>query len=127
MILRSATFLIVAAALAGCCASGNGCYSPLPATPVAAAAWDGLGPPPGDGSVVTEPRSKRQSKTKPVTGPAWDAVAASDVKPHQGESLAEREASDRAADLTLTKKLIICQGCSVPPGRDDGSNGGVPH
>ena len=124
MILRWATFLFAAAALAGCCVSGNSCYSPLPGTPVA---WDGLGTPPSDGSVVTEHQSRRQSKTKPVPEPGLDAMAASDVKPHLGAGLAEREASDRAADLALTKKLIICRGCSVPPARDDGPTGSVPH
>jgi hypothetical protein len=122
MILRYATFLFAAAALAGCCVSGNGCYSPLPGTPVA---WDGLGSPPDDGTVVTEHKPNKQPKTKAVTQPGFDAGAAPDVNPHSSERLAAREASDRAADVALTKKLIICHGCSVPPARNDDPTGSV--
>jgi hypothetical protein len=121
MILKGAVFLFAAVVLAGCCVSGNGCYSPLPGTPVA---WDGLGSPPSDGTAVTEQKPKKQSKTKAVTEPDLDAVAAADVKPR---SLAEREASDRAADIVLAKKLIICRGCSGLPVRDDDPTGSVPH
>jgi hypothetical protein len=124
MILKSTAFLFAAFALTGCCVSGNGCYSPLPGPPVA---WDALGSRPNDGTVPTELKLKKQSKIEAFTEPGFDAGTASDARPHAPEGLAQREASDRAAESALTKKLIICRGCSVPPARDDDLTGSVPH
>jgi hypothetical protein len=78
MILKCITFLFAAAALAGCCVSGNGCYAPLPAAP------DGLGSPPTDNE--TEPKPKRTSRpqTGIVIGPLNGTSA--DPKPNRATS-----------------------------------------
>jgi hypothetical protein len=116
MIPKCVACLFAAVALAGCCLSGNGCYAPLPGAPVA---WDGLGPPPNDGAVATERKSKRQPKTEAAIRPDYDATALSDLKPHSREWWAQQEAADQAAQSALAKKLIICRGCSPPPVRND--------
>jgi hypothetical protein len=125
MILKCVAFLFAAIALAGCCVSGNGCSVPLPGTLVA---WDGLGSAPTETSGATEyrPRQKSRPKKEIVIGPIGEGAATSDAGPQSHEWWAQREAADRAAESALTKKLIICRGCSPPPARDDDATGSVP-
>ncbi|HEY6433390.1 MAG TPA: hypothetical protein VIZ17_15530 [Acetobacteraceae bacterium] len=121
-------FLFSAIALSGCCASGTGCYAPVAGTPVA---WDGLGPSPdeesrvvADRAGVTEDQPKRPAK--PVVRPAGGGTAASSVKPHSDQWWAQKEAEDRDAEKALTRKLVICRGCSSST-KVDGETGSVPH
>jgi hypothetical protein len=112
-----------AIALAGCCASGTGCYAPVAGTPVA---WDGLGPPPDDQpQVVTErgvieDQPRRPAKT--VVRPAGSGIAASGIKPHSDQWWAQKEAEDRDAEKALTRKLVICRGCSSSTKEDEATS-----
>jgi hypothetical protein len=97
-------------ALAGCCASGNGCYAPVPGTPVA---WDGLASgAPNDGS---EDKPKRTSSHKPrqeiIVGPLNDSSAGPDSKAQANDRWTQEQAADREADAKLTKQLLICRNC----------------
>jgi hypothetical protein len=124
MISKCVACLFAAVALAGCCMSGNGCYTPLPGAPVA---WDGLGSPPSEEAMVSERKPKRQPRTEAVARPDHDGTATSDAKPFSKERLAQQEAADRVADGALAKKLVICRGCSLPPPKNDDATGSVPH
>ncbi|HEY3793168.1 MAG TPA: hypothetical protein VGM09_15145, partial [Bradyrhizobium sp.] len=116
--------LFSAIALAGCCASGSGCYAPVAGTPVA---WDGLGPPPDDQPrVVTEKgviEEQPKRAAKPVVKPNGGGTAASAIKPHSDEWWAQKDAEDRDAEKALTRKLIICRGCSSSSTKEDGATG----
>jgi hypothetical protein len=137
MTLKWIAFLFCALALGGCCASGSGCYAPAAtASPVA---WDGLGPtqelgslPEEETGVVADAASVGAERTrkpaKKVVVARGGSAPVSDVQPHSNEWWARKEAEDRNADKALTRKLIICQGCSSnPPGTDERATGSVPH
>jgi hypothetical protein len=124
MISKCVACLFAAVALAGCCMSGNGCYTPLPGAPVA---WDGLGSSPSEDAMESERKPKRQLRTEAVARPDREAIATSDAKPISKERWAEQEAADRIAEGALAKKLVICRGCSLPPAKDDDATGRVPH
>jgi len=119
--------LFSATALAGCCASGTGCYAPVAGTPVA---WDGLGPPPDDQPrVITETgviEQQPKRPAKPGVRPNGGGTAASAIKPHSDEWWAQKEAEDRNAEKALARKLIICRGCSSSSTKEDGATGSVP-
>ena len=121
MILKCVAFLFAAGALAGCCVSGNGCYAPLPGTPIA---WDGLGSAPTETAQATEYRQRKNARSKKeiIIGPIG-GVAAEPPKPEAKEAWAQQEAADRADEAKLTKQLIICRNCL--PSRPDG--GSVTH
>jgi hypothetical protein len=108
MILKCVTFLFAAAALAGCCVSGNGCYAPLPAAPIA---WDGLGSPPTDNE--TKPKSKRnfRPQTEIVIGPLDGTSAQADPKPQPRDKWVEEQAADQDADAKLKQQMKICSSC----------------
>ena len=115
---RCIAFLFASVALAGCCVSGNGCYAPLPGTPIA---WDGLGAAPTEISTTSEyrPRKKARPKSEIIIGPIGGVSAESTPKPQAKEEWAQREAADRAIDEKLTKQLIICRNCLPEPTRDN--------
>jgi hypothetical protein len=123
MVLKCAALLFVAVGLAGCCVSGNGCYAPLPGSPVA---WDGLGPAPTDTAQATDFRPRKISRPKKVivAGPIGDVPA--EPKPRAKDEWEQQEAADRADEAKLAKQLIICRGCSPPPARDDQATGRRP-
>ena len=113
---RFGVFLLISlasAALAGCCMSGNGCYAPLPGTPIA---WDGLGTDPNDGTQNIVRKPKRRPKTEIVTGSIGDSTMRSDEL--SGKAGAEK-LEERDADVALARKLIICRGCSSSPTKDE--------
>jgi hypothetical protein len=124
MILKCAAFLFAAVALAGCCASGTGCYAPLSGSPVAG---DGQGPA-TTGSVQAaefRPRKISRPKKEIVAGPIGDVPA--EPKSPAKDEWEQQEAADRADEARLAKQLIICRGCSPPPAtRDDDATGSVP-
>lgn len=119
--------LFSAIALAGCCASETGCYAPVAGTPVA---WDGLGPPPDDQPRlvtergVIEDQPKRPAKM--VARPAGGGTAASAIKPHSDQWWAQKEAEDRDAEKALTRKLVICRGCSSSSTKEDETTRSAP-
>lgn len=112
--LRWLPLALVVAALSGCCASGNGCYAPLPGTPTT---WDGLGPPPRDTTAGPAGRSARvlRPKAEIIVGSIDNGTAEPTLKPYSKEWFAKQEALDRASDAALSKKMIICRGCLSPP------------
>jgi len=107
MISKCIAFLFAAAALAGCCASGNGCYAPLPGTPIA---WDGLGSPPIENEAERKPKRISRPNTEIVVGPL-NETAAADPKSQPQDRWTQEQAADRDADTKLTKQLTICRNC----------------
>ena len=106
--------VFVAAALTGCCASGTGCDSPLPASQ---AAWDGLGKAPSDTAGTTDLPRRNPPKREIVAGPIGDVPAV--ANPRAKSEWEQQEAANRADEAKLAKQLMICRGCSPPPKRDD--------
>jgi hypothetical protein len=127
MMIRYALLLLVALMLGGCCLSGD-CYAPLagpagvtrapttgtaamPTASVAPAAPDGLGSGPSDGSragVPAKPKRTAQRRTD------FDSIGdASSASRYPGGSWEEQQATDRADEEQLKRKLIICQNCST--------------
>jgi|SRR4051812_252693 hypothetical protein len=116
---RVLAFIGVALALAGCCASGSGCYAPVPGVPTA---WDGTGVQPGESTTPRrQPRTARP-KTEIIVGPIEHASGASrpasSTAPTElsasEKALNDKDAADREADARLTKRLMICRNC-LPP------------
>lgn len=109
MISKCIAFLFAATALAGCCASGNGCYAPLPGTPIA---WDGLGSPPIENETEYKPKRTSRPKTEIVVGPLNEPAATqADPKSQPQDRWTQEQAADRDADAKLTKQLMICRNC----------------
>ena len=108
--MKCIALLFLTVSLAGCCVSGNGCYAPTPGTPIA---WDGLGTAPtenGSGNAYKLRRHSR-SNTEIVVGPLNGTPAQSDTKSKIQEQYAQEEARDQAAQVKLTKQLVICRNC----------------
>jgi hypothetical protein len=121
MISRCILLIATATALAGCCVSGNGCYAPLPGTPVA---WDGLGRAPNEAAPTAEdrPRKNTRSRKEIIIGPIGDVAAEPNSKLQGKEALAQQEEADRADEERLTKKLMICRGCQPVLPREDATD-----
>jgi hypothetical protein len=101
-------------ALAGCCLSGNGCYAPLPGTPIAS---DGLGSDPNDGTQKIAHKQKRRPKTEVVIGPTGDSTKVSDDEPFVKKDAEDIEG--RNADAALARKLVICRGCTSSSAKNE--------
>jgi hypothetical protein len=118
MMLRYFISLVAALMLGGCCLSGN-CYAPVAgaapgAGPTAGIATtsapDGLDPASMDetqADVPAKPRKTAQRRRDTVS--ESEASAASR---YRGDSYEAQEASDRADEARLKRKLIICQNCA---------------
>ena len=120
MMIRYALLLLVALMLGGCCLSGD-CYAPLagpagmasapttgtaakPTASVATAAPDGLGSRPNP----AKPKRTAQRRTD------FDSIGdASSASRYPDGSWEEQQATDRADEEQLKRKLIICQNCST--------------
>src|SRR4051794_8260304 len=106
--------VFVAAALSGCCVSGNGCYTPVAGVPLA---WDGLGSPPTETDDVTagvpdeRPRKPKRSKKEIIVGPIGGVAVEPKPKLEGREAYLAEEAEQLAAEARLTKKLVICTNC----------------
>jgi hypothetical protein len=122
MIAKCIAFLFCVVALAGCCASSNGCYAPLPGTPIA---WDGLGPTPTEADQATEyrPNKNAHPKKEIVVGPIGD-LPVEPPKLDAKEAWAQQEAADRADEAKLKKQLMICRNC-LPAAAHDDTTGSV--
>jgi hypothetical protein len=108
MIMKCITFVFAAAALAGCCVSGNGCYTPLPGTPIA---WDGLGTPPTDNETKPKPKRTSRPKKEIVVGPLNETPAQADPKSQSHDRWVEEQAANQDADAKLKKQMMICSNC----------------
>lgn len=105
--------VFAAIALAGCCTSETGCYTPVAGSP---AEWDGLNEPPND--EAPPKKTPRQKKERAVgSQPEEDTQAVS--RPQTKEEWEQQQAADRADEARLTKKLKICTGCSAAPEKAD--------
>jgi hypothetical protein len=109
--------IVIAAglALSGCCI-GSGCYIQPPTG--ALAGWDGLGPLPKHSNLKT---AKFRNTSGPVgnndDSPNEEELAG--LKPYSMEWWTVRDAIDHAADVKLSRKLIICRDCMPPEPPDD--------
>ena len=116
MISRCIQIIFAAVALAGCCASGNGCYAPTPGVPIA---WDGLGTAPSatDQGSDSRPRKTTRAKREIIVGPV--VTTEPNSKPEGKEAWVRQEAADRADEERLAKKLMICRNCQPAPTHED--------
>jgi hypothetical protein len=93
-------------AVTGCL--GGSCYIQSSASKIAG--WDGLDPYP---KRVNGKTAKVRKTSEPAvsddTSPSEAELAA--LKPYSKEWWSVRDAVDRAADMKLAEKLIICRGC----------------
>lgn len=110
MVVRWIVLFCAMAALAGCCASGNGCYAPVPGIPIAS---DGLtAGTPEDGSGFKPKRtSSHKHDHEIIVGPLNDSSTETDSKAQANDRWTEEQAADRDADAKLTKQLLICRNC----------------
>jgi hypothetical protein len=121
--------ILASTALAGCCVSGHGCYSPLPGVPLA---WQGLGPAPTEAAQLTEdrpsqptedrPRKPSRSKKEVIIGPIGELAAEAKRKLEGIDPLVQQEAADRADEEKLAKRLMICGNC-LPARSNDEATG----
>ena len=114
MLARFTVLVLAAAALAGCCASGSGCYVAVPGIPTA---WDGTGTPPDDSARLRRRVTARLARSKAEVAIGSVGSARAEAKPRSEQDWAQQEAADRAADARLARQLMICRGCL--PGHDD--------
>src|ERR1700754_458531 len=88
-------------ALAGCFASGSGCYGPTPGAPIA---WDGLGSAPSQNAGEYKPRRSSPRNNEIVIGPLNEAKAAPEPKSPPGDRWAQEQAAALEADKKLTRQ-----------------------
>jgi hypothetical protein len=100
-------------ALSGCCL-GSGCYIEPPSG--ALTRLGGLGPIPVRNNVKPAKARKSEAVASDDASPKEADLAT--LKPYSAEWWSVRDAVDRAAEIKLSKKLIICRGC-VPSQPDD--------
>ena len=115
---RRLIFVIAAGlALSGCCL-GSGGYLPQSR---ALTSWDGLGPVP----VLNKVKPARdRKKSEPIVSDdeASKEAELATLKPYSEEWWSVRDALDRAAEVKLSKMMIICRGCmSSKPDDQTGS------
>jgi hypothetical protein len=117
MISKCVAFVIAALALAGCCAFGTNCDVP---TAGPHAAWDGLAPVSNDNARPAKVSPPRQASAR----------STSDVQGESGlrDKWEQQEAANKAEEARLSKRMIICNGCSAKSSEGDGgSTGSVTH
>jgi hypothetical protein len=112
---RRLVFVIAASlAVTGCCLGGS-CYIQSPTNTMTS--WDGLDSLPKRGNWKTAKiRKTSEPAVSDDTSPNEAELAA--LKPYSTEWWSVRDAIDRAADVKLAQKLIICRGC-LPSEPDD--------
>jgi hypothetical protein len=113
---RYVAFVLAALALAGCCASGTTCDVPTAGPHVA---WDGLGPDPSDNARPAKVSRPREASARSVS------AAPGERKPQAKSEWERRQAADKADEARLSKKMIICSGCSAKSSEGDGSTGSI--
>jgi hypothetical protein len=100
--------------LTGCCL-GSGCY--IQPSTSALTSWDGLDPVPKRNGVKRAKVRKTSEAVSSDDGSPNEAELAA-LKPYSEEWWSVRDAIDRAADVKLAKRLIICWHC-MPSELDD--------
>jgi hypothetical protein len=116
MVSKCVVFVFAAVALAGCCASGTSCDVPMAGPHVAS---DGLGPDPNDNvrpKKVSRPRQASVRPTSEVQG---------ERKPQTKDEWEQQQAADRADEARLSKRMMICSGCSAQSSEGGGGTGSV--
>jgi hypothetical protein len=112
---RRFVFAITAVlALSGCC-PGDGCYIQTPTRALTRAY--GLGPLPKPNRMKPAKAQKKSETIASGDGPPKEAELAA-LKPYSHEWWSVRDAIDRADEVKLAKKLIICRDC-MPSMPDD--------
>jgi hypothetical protein len=110
-VLKYIALFVAMAGLAGCCASGTGCYVPSPGIPIAS---DGLtvGTSEDRSEYTPKPTSSSHKRVHEIiVGPLTDSSAGSDPKAQANDRWTQEQAADRDADAKLTKQLLICRNC----------------
>ena len=93
--------------LSGCCL-GSGRY--IQPSPLTLTSWDGRTP-------LPKPKHAKPAnvrKTSKAVAPDDDSLHETELgalKPYSNEWWSVRDAIDRAAEVKLAKKMIICRGC----------------
>jgi hypothetical protein len=113
MSIRLAFVIGASLALSGCC-TGAGYYIQPP--PSALTPWGGFGPFPKTKNVKPAKARKSEKVASFDDSPLEAELAA--LKPYSEEWWSVRDAIDRAAEVRLAKKLIICRDC-MPSKPDD--------
>src|SRR2546421_5906325 len=113
--------ILASTALAGCCVSGHGCYSPLPGVPLA---WQGFAPAPTEAVQLTEdrPRKATRSKKEIIVGPIGEVAAGPTRKLEGIDALVQQEAADRVDEEKLAKRLMICSNCLPARSNDEATS-----
>ena len=115
MISKCVACVFAALALAGCCASGTTCDAPTAGPHVA---WDGLGPVPEDKVRPTKVSHPRQASVRTI------GDAPGERKPQGKDEWERQQAADKADEARLSKKMIICRGCSAQSSQDENATTG---
>jgi len=101
-------------ALSGCC-PGTGCYIQPPSS--ALTRWDGPGLFPKR-NAVKRAKPRKKSVTLPSGDDSPQEAELAALKPYSKEWWSVRDAIDRADEVKLAKKLIICRDC-IPSNPND--------
>jgi hypothetical protein len=121
MISKCVACVLAALALAGCCASGTTCDAPMAGPHTA---WDGLGPAPDENVKSADVKPTRVSRPRDGSvRPVADVTR--ERKPQGKEEWEQQQAAEKADEARLSKKIIICSGCSAPSSQGEGSTGSV--
>ena len=112
---KQLAFLVTAAlALSGCSHECGG-YMPPPTSRLTN--WDGLGSfPTRDKAKFT--KARRQSEPEAADEAPSEESQLAALKPYSEEWWSVHDAIDRAAEVRLAKKMVICRNC-MPPRPED--------
>ena len=110
MIRRLSIIVAAGLALSGCCI-GSGCCIQPPTGVLAS--WDGLGPLPKTNNVKPA-KVRKTSEPEEYKDDTPNEEELAGLRPYSTEWWAVRDAIDHAADVKLSKKLIICRNCMPP-------------
>jgi hypothetical protein len=117
---RRLIFVIAAGlALSGCCL-GSGRY--IRPQSRALTSWDGLGPVPVLNKVKPA-RVRKKSEAVVFDDESSKEAELATLKPYSEEWWSFRDAIDRAAEVKLSKRLIICRDCM--PSKPDDQTGSI--
>jgi hypothetical protein len=107
-------FAITSGLVLSSCSHGSGCYLPPPSSTLTS--WDGLGSDP-TANKAKSPKARKSANAQEMGGPtepgdaAPEETALAGLKPYSEDWWSVRDAIDRAAEVKLAKKLIICRDC----------------
>jgi hypothetical protein len=122
MISKHVVFIFAGLALAGCCASGTTCDVP---TAGAHAAWDGLGPDLNDNANGNTNAHPAKSSRPREASMRIDSNVSGERKRQANNEWEQQQAADKADEARLSKTMIICRGCSLPPAHAEDNSGSI--